>query len=62
MVWWGARHGRVVTNAVQSPVRPATLWMRVVSRASGRVMANRMGVRRRANIDRPDLRGPSMSR
>jgi hypothetical protein len=28
----------------------------------GGVMANRMGVRRRANIDRPDLRGPSMSR
>jgi hypothetical protein len=25
MVWWGARHGRVVTHAVRSPVRPATL-------------------------------------
>jgi hypothetical protein len=25
MVWWGARHGRVVTNAVRSPVRP-TMW------------------------------------
>jgi hypothetical protein len=22
----GARHGRVVTNAVRSPVRPATRW------------------------------------
>jgi hypothetical protein len=25
MVWWGARNGRVVTTAVRSPVRPATL-------------------------------------
>jgi hypothetical protein len=24
MVWWGARHGRVVTHAVQAPVKPAT--------------------------------------
>jgi hypothetical protein len=36
MVWWGARHGRVVTNAVRSPVRPPTRWMREVSRASAR--------------------------
>jgi hypothetical protein len=26
-----ARNGRVVTKVVRSPVRPATLWMRVVS-------------------------------
>ena len=38
MVWWGARHGRVVTHAVRAPVRPATLWIRVVSMASARVM------------------------
>ena len=49
-VWWGARHGRVVTNAVRSPVRPATRWMRVVSMASARVIVGRMVVRRRANI------------
>jgi hypothetical protein len=32
IVWWGARYGLVVTTAVRSPVRPATRWMRVVSR------------------------------
>jgi hypothetical protein len=32
IVWCGARQGRVVTNAVRSPVRPATRGMRVVSR------------------------------
>ena len=30
-----ARHGRVMTKAVRAPVRLATPWMRVVSRASG---------------------------
>jgi hypothetical protein len=34
-----ARHGRVVTRAVRAPVRPATLWIRVVSMASARVIA-----------------------
>ena len=29
----GARSGQVVTTAVRSRVRPATLWMRVVSMA-----------------------------
>src|SRR5262245_10304618 len=29
MILWEARHGRVVTKAVRSPVRPATLWSRV---------------------------------
>src|SRR5882724_13170554 len=53
MVWWGARNGRVVTNAVRSPVRPATRWMRVISMASAKVMAGWMVVRRRANIDVP---------
>jgi hypothetical protein len=49
----GARNGQLVTNAVQSHVRPATLWMRVVSMASARVMAGRMVVSRRASIDLP---------
>ncbi len=49
----GARHGRVVTNAVRPPVRPATLWMRVVSRTSARGIAGRMVVSRRASIDVP---------
>jgi hypothetical protein len=40
MVWWGARNGRVVTKAVRSPVRPATRWIRVVSRASARDLSN----------------------
>jgi hypothetical protein len=35
------------------PVRPATLWMRVVSRASARVMAGRLVVRRRATSSGP---------
>src|SRR5882724_2177347 len=61
--WYdGARHGRVVTNAVRSPVRPATRWMRMVSRASPRVMAGRMVVSRRASIDVPAPGGPSKSR
>jgi hypothetical protein len=47
----GARHGRVVTTAVRSPVRPATRWMRVVSSTSVSVIAGRIVVRRRANIN-----------
>jgi hypothetical protein len=39
----------VVTNAV----RPATRWMRVVSRASARVMGGSMVVSRRASLDVP---------
>jgi hypothetical protein len=46
----GARNGRVVTNAVRAPVRPATRWMRVVSMASARGIAGRMVVSRRASI------------
>jgi hypothetical protein len=61
MGWWGARHGRVVTHAVRSPVRPATLWMRVVSMASAKVMAGRMVVSRRANIDLPAPGGDMVS-
>jgi hypothetical protein len=57
----GARHGRVVTKAVRSPVRPATLWMRVVSRASTRVMAGRRVVSRCASIDVPVPRGAPQS-
>jgi hypothetical protein len=52
MVWWGARHGRVVTHAVRSPVRPATRWIRVVSMAQ-RLIAGRMVVSRWAGIDVP---------
>jgi hypothetical protein len=61
MVWWGARHGRVVTRAVRSPVRPATRWIRVVSMALGKVIAGRMVVSRRASIDLPAPGGPSKS-
>jgi hypothetical protein len=57
LVWWGARNGRVVTRAVRSPVRPATRWMRVVSRASGRVIAGRMVVSRRTSLDLPPREG-----
>jgi hypothetical protein len=42
-----------VTNAGRSPVSPATLWMRVISMASARVIAGRMVVSRRAHIDLP---------
>jgi hypothetical protein len=55
----GVRHGRAVTSAVRSPVRPATRWRRVVSSASARVIAGRMVVRRRASIDVPAPGGPS---
>jgi hypothetical protein len=46
---------------VRSPVRPATLWIRVVSMASARVIAGRMVVSRRASIDLPAPGGPSKS-
>jgi hypothetical protein len=52
------RSRRAVTKVVRSPVRPATLWMRVVSMASARVMAGRMVVSRRASIDVPAPGGP----
>jgi hypothetical protein len=51
MVWCGARNEWVVTNAVWSPVRPATRWMRVVSSASARLITGRMVARRRASND-----------
>jgi hypothetical protein len=35
-------------SAAQSPVRPATLWIRVVSRASARVIVGSMVVSRHA--------------
>jgi hypothetical protein len=54
MVWWGARNGRVVTQAVRAPVRPATRGRRVVSRASAGLSAGRMGVSQRTSIDVPD--------
>jgi hypothetical protein len=51
--WWEARHGRVVTTAVRPPVRAATRWIRVVSRASARVTADRRVGSRRAGFDVP---------
>src|SRR5262245_34936510 len=51
MVWWGGRSGRIVINAVRSPVRPTTLRIRMVAMASARVIAGRMVVSRRASID-----------
>jgi hypothetical protein len=54
----GARHGRAVTKVVRSPVRPATLWIRVVSMAWVRVIAGRMVVGRRASMDVPAPGGP----
>ena len=61
-VWGGARHGLVVTTAGRAPVRPATRWRRVVSRASARVIAGRMVVSRRASLDFPAPGGPSSRR
>jgi hypothetical protein len=49
--WCGARHGRVVTRTVRSPVRPATRGMRVVSRGSTR--ACQQHLLRTRGIDRP---------
>jgi hypothetical protein len=57
IVWRGARHRRVVTNAVRSPVRPATWWICVVSMASASVIAGSMVVSHRASIDLPALGG-----
>jgi hypothetical protein len=46
-----SRHGHVVANVVRSPVRPATLWIRVVSMASASVIYGRIVVSRRASMD-----------
>jgi transposase len=56
------RSRRLVTNAVRSPVRPATLWIRVVSIASARVIAGRMVVSRWAAEVLPAEIGRDMSR
>jgi hypothetical protein len=40
-----------MTNAVRAPVRPATRWMQVVSRASGRGIAGRMVVSRLISLE-----------
>jgi hypothetical protein len=45
--------GRVVTKAVRPSVQPATMWVRVISKASARLIAGNMVVRRRARIDCP---------
>jgi hypothetical protein len=58
----GARHGRVVTTAVRSPVRLAKRWIRVVSMASASVIAGRSVVSRRASIDVPAPGGPRRRR
>jgi hypothetical protein len=55
-----ARHVRVMTTAVRSPVRPATLWIRVVSSASARVIAGRRVVSRRASLDVPGTAAPRL--
>ena len=55
----GARTGRVGTQAGRPSVRPATLWIRVVSIAAARGNAGRMVVSRRASIDLPAPGGPS---
>jgi hypothetical protein len=47
-------------TAVRSPVRPATLWMRVVSIASGRVIAGTIVMSWRADIDFPTPGATSM--
>jgi hypothetical protein len=56
----GARHGRVVTNAVRSPLRPAMLWIHVVSMASARVI-QRFGLLKIncvEALDEPAIRWP----
>jgi hypothetical protein len=62
MVWWGARHDRVVTTAVRPLVRPATRWRRVVARAAARRSAGRRVARRRASLDCPAPSGPRSQR
>jgi hypothetical protein len=45
--------GTTVATAARAPVRPATRWMHVVSRASVRLTAGTMVVSRRASLDVP---------
>jgi hypothetical protein len=52
---------QVTTHMVRAPVRPATRWMRVVSRASARVSAGQMVVSRCASLDVPTPGGPRSS-
>ena len=51
--------GTTVATAARAPMRPATRWMHVVSRASARVIAGKMVVSRRASLDVPTPGGPS---
>jgi hypothetical protein len=51
--WIYAEGEQAVMTTVRAMVRPATRWMRAVSRASARRIAGRMGGRRRASIDVP---------
>ena len=55
------RSRRLVTTVVRSPMRPAMLWMRVVSMASARVIAGRTVVSRRTSLDCPAPGGPRSS-
>ena len=57
MVWCGARNGRTATSARPSST-PVTLWILVVSRASGRVRSGRMVGSRLASMVFPEPGGP----
>jgi hypothetical protein len=48
-VGW-VQNGHVVTTAVRPLVRPATRAMPVVSRASAKIISDRIGVSRRASL------------
>ena len=49
----GRANGRVVTNAMRSPVRPATQWTLVASMASAKLISGRIVVRQQARMDWP---------
>jgi hypothetical protein len=51
-----------MVRAVRSPVRPATLWMWVVSMASARVIAGKMVVGPRVSLDVPAPGVPIITR
>lgn len=58
IVWWGLRKGRSLTNESSARNKPATLWMRVVSKDSSKVIRGSIPGSLLASILLPDPGGP----
>ncbi len=61
IVWWGFLNGRFVIRALLLLIRPATLWILVVSMDSSKVIGGSMEGMRLASIVFPEPGGPIIS-